>query len=944
MFANNNLISGNVTQTGGRIDNRGDIRGSADISGGLLVNHAGADIFGKTTISNTAQVTNAGGLRAVDVFENGFLFNGDTGTAGAVLNEGRVVNNGIVASLTNRGDGTFANNKEIAGNVVQTGGRIDNYGDIGGTAKISGGLLVNHLGAEIFDKTTISGAGQVTNAGTLAAVDVLGNDAFLFNATGGLTGGIYNTGKVINNGTVDSLLNAGGEFRNNSIIANLANVTGGTVSNLGRLEGGALVSGGGLINRKTILGLTVVRESGQIDNYGTTEAVAVQAGGTFLNLRTGTTGAVQNTGTFDNDGRVGSLVNAGAGTFINRFEITGDAEIRSGSMTNTGKVVGKTTVGGNGRVDNFRSLAAVDVKRNGIFVNDAGGTAGSVDNAGIANNAGTILSVNNLDGGQFTSTGTIQNGLNNAARGTAGISGTVNGAIDNDGTFVLLGDTTGNSTFVNDGRIFLGAGVGGAALTGLTSFTNNQNIFIDGALTIGASTFANDGSIVLQDGTSTSPGSTDDVFTVNGDITTPGFFFLDIDLSGAGPAADQVIINGNLDGTGAVVLNELNPAQRNLFSGGFIRLIDVADGYANTSRFSAFGLPVLDQGLINYYFVRHGNDWVLSSFVNPAAGSIAGSIALVNSLIGTVVNRPSSPFVSGIGYEPESPCGLGPWSRAVGGTASAEGETTGGFVPQLAKIDVHYGGVQFGGDLQCFNIGKSGWDIAIGGFGGYNLGKTSQSLETNQTATDFDQFFGGGYVSAAKGQFAAELQARLDYIDFVFDNPNLGLVDYEAEGIRTSLSGSASYALPMGDYIVVPTAGFSLSQMRTDNLVFNDVHSLEFDDEPVFVGFAGATIARNFLNDEKTAALRPFATATIYSDFGAEAKSIFTDSSTGEIENLSSQSLGTFGEVSLGLDYVKVLGENAAGVRQLNATVRGDARFSDRLLGGSATVQLRLQF
>jgi hypothetical protein len=31
-------------------------------------------------------------------------------------------------------------------------------------------------------------------------------------------------------------------------------------------------------------------------------------------------------------------------------------------------------------------------------------------------------------------------------------------------------------------------------------------------------------------------------------------------------------------------------------------------------------------------------------------------------------------------------------------------------------------------------------------------------------------------------------------------------------------------------------------------------------------------------------------------------------------------------------------------VRQLNATVRGDARFSDRLLGGSATVQLRLQF
>jgi len=104
------------------------------------------------------------------------------------------------------------------------------------------------------------------------------------------------------------------------------------------------------------------------------------------------------------------------------------------------------------------------------------------------------------------------------------------------------------------------------------------------------------------------------------------------------------------------------------------------------------------------------------------------------------------------------------------------------------------------------------------------------------------------------------------------------------------------------------------------------------------------TVARSFPNADQTALWQPFGTATIYTDFGAEAKSMLTSDTYDISEQLSSQGIGTFGEASAGLNYIRLLPENSKWGKQINATVRADAKFSDRLLAVGATAQLRLQF
>jgi hypothetical protein len=66
---------------------------------------------------------------------------------------------------------------------------------------------------------------------------------------------------------------------------------------------------------------------------------------------------------------------------------------------------------------------------------------------------------------------------------------------------------------------------------------------------------------------------------------------------------------------------------------------------------------------------------------------------------------------------------------------------------------------------------------------------------------------------------------------------------------------------------------------------------------------------------------------------------------TGTQQAVETENLGTFGEVSAGVNYIKILeGGSAGNPRELTATLRGDFKFSDQLLAGGLTASLRLQF
>ena len=102
-------------------------------------------------------------------------------------------------------------------------------------------------------------------------------------------------------------------------------------------------------------------------------------------------------------------------------------------------------------------------------------------------------------------------------------------------------------------------------------------------------------------------------------------------------------------------------------------------------------------------------------------------------------------------------------------------------------------------------------------------------------------------------------------------------------------------------------------------------------------------VARTFILANETSAIQPFVTGTIYSDFGDDQEVTFTDDMNPGILT-TTDNLGTFGEVSAGLNYRSLFGDGDGGLRELSASIRGDLTFSDRVLGGRLVGQVRLQF
>ena len=149
---------------------------------------------------------------------------------------------------------------------------------------------------------------------------------------------------------------------------------------------------------------------------------------------------------------------------------------------------------------------------------------------------------------------------------------------------------------------------------------------------------------------------------------------------------------------------------------------------------------------------------------------------------------------------------------------------------------------------------------------------------------------------------------------------------------------------------MVPTVGFAWSEMSTDSIAFGGTgtdagYRLTFEDSTRKIGFVGATLAKTFVQQADNSVLYAFATGTWYKDFADPTISIFdhdTDDSF-VAQELESENLGAYGEISVGANWIKVLGPKSRG-RQLSAGARVDARFGDNLDSVGVSGQLRWQF
>ena len=952
-----------IVQNSGTISNQGTGTFGAvtvnNTTGGVVTNASDATMT-MTALTNAATVTNQGMFTAEEIETTGTFTNTDgtvtvTGLEGlenggtltnqsdgvvtttlldnsgnlsnldtSVFNAAEVTNGGPTASLVNQGD-------------FNVTGMVSNTGSITTSGTFDSGLLQNYL-SFVNDGGTVGGT----------AADAIDNDGTLTNQNAGVLNAtdIDNSGNfsnldtsVVNTATFDnegagSLVNQG-DFNASGAVTNL-----NSINNTGTFDAASIDNDATFVNNGGIVGGTTpgsIDTSGTLTNQtaGVIFATDIDNSGTMSNLDTSTV----NGSTFDNVGSTSQLTNAGTMTL-------------TGAATNEGNI------------DNTGAFTALSFDNDGSVDNDGTFTA-PVDNSGSFDNSGTVIGAVSNSGG-FDNTGGITGDVDNDATGDFDHDGTITGDVSNSGAFQMAGmidgdfDNFADGTFTIDGNSTIDGALdnmgtlendgSGLTLAVTDGFINTGTIQSLDMFTIDTASIDNtSGRIDLG-----TDDAADDVLVLTGTVAG-GTLAFDIDLGDSTGATDQIVLSSL---TGNVLL-EFDT----LDSGAILNdPLQVVDGNAVSALLTSTGLPARS-GPLSYQVTQSSEGVFVNSVIDPGAAAVSGNLALVQSLIGTIVNRPSSPFVSGLAYESEDTCGSGAWARATGGRAEATSRTDNGQASLPATVDADFYGFVTGYDFGCFNSAGGEWDVAVGGILGINSGSTEQKvfevgvsgadivLTDNQISTtrsDFDQRYVGGYVAAARGAFTGDVQLRFENTDYEFDNESLGLYDEETSSNGTTLSASISYSHALSDTLTfVPTAGFGITRTSTDDLVFRDnsgteIGRIDFDDHTTKIGFVGGTLAHTTIAPSGTEAYNSFVTATYYEDFSDDMTSKYRIGN--DSQDLSTDPLGGFGELSVGLSYIKILDGEVGAAKQFNASVRADARFSDDVEAFSITAQARLQF
>lgn len=873
---------------------------------------------GTLTLQDGAAIVDAG---VVELAGDGILAVDDAETIGSLAG---VAGTGLTlnAGLTTGGNGastTMAGNISGAGTLTKTGagtfvlsGTNSNTGDI----EVTGGILALSGGAAVADLTEV----VTTSPGTVR-VD-----------TAEEIGSLNGSGAVVLNAT----LTTGGN--------GLATAVSGVISGGGSL----IMSGPGLMElsgANTYTGTTTVQNGSELDVSGSIVSNAtVNAGGVLAN--TGSVANVTNAGTYTaTAATTGALTNTGTST------VTGGTTASVTNNAGTTDLVGATITGSvtntAGTVTSTGITSALSVINSGTF--EAEGTL----DADVTNNAGgTFSTTAALNGGgeTFTNDGT----LNVINGGYTSLASLTNNEVVN-----VTGQTLSATSVTNNDRIILTSGTIGGAFTNAPDPVAGDP-YTGGQIQFNGASILSTGSISggRLDGTSAGADlDTADSFTLSAGTTLSGVTSI-LNVNSTAQDADQIIATGATISGGQYIFRELGGVALGNRS-------TVVVGSNNVTGFTvqnANGTATAFGGAVVYSLVADGADLALVQETSAGIGGIAAGVSLTQSLIGNVVNRPTSPFASGLAAE--EGCSRGGFARGTLGKASIEGSSTNSVSTRTSTVNADYYGVQGGYDFGC-NDGRffgGGWDAAFGALVGYNSGSTDQPVLVNTglgvdsvastTLTDFDQTYVGLYAVASRERLTADVQLRFDNTKFQLServNPDflgLGLSNEpEFDTDTVTFTARLSYQIPLNDkgLAFVPTGGFAYSRTSDASVTFDNGDVLALDSFTSTVGFVGGTIAKQSVSEDGLSGQAFFGSVNYYNDFGDDRTSTFT--SGGATEQISSSNIGGFGELSVGWNYVRILENGPAGAKQLNANVRADARFGGSVSDSySLTAQVRLSF
>ena len=538
------------------------------INNGPLINTGAIDVSLGTggTRQIIGDVDNQGTFRVTGTdftFANRFTNSGATEADG-----GNFTVTGANGFLDQIGTIASTNGAEF---IVQSGATLDGDLNAGEQVSVNSGLVIgdlNNAGTLIATSNT-SIAGTLNNLpGGVFRVDVFpGNNSnvtaddinnqgsleLTSNTTAGLTELTINNGPLINTGTIDVSLGAGGTRR---IIGDVDNQgtfrvtdTDFTFNNSFNNSGTTEVSGGNFI---------VSNSLGLLNQVGT--ITASNGGGFFVN----------GSATLDGDLAAGEQVTVDGGNIIGNFNNAGTLVATlntsiAGSLNNLTSGVFRVDVfpGSNSRVsaDDFNNQGLVEL---------TGSSAAGV----------TALTINN---GPLINTGTIDVSL--GAGGTRQIIGDV----DNQGTFrVTDTDFTFNNSFNNSGTTEVSGGnfivatsLGVLNQVGTITASNGGGFFVNGSATL-------DGDLAAGEQVTVNSGN------IIGDFNNAGTLIATLMASITGTLTNLA--------TGTFRVDTIPNADTNVFADDVVNqglLEIVANDTAGTTALTINNGPLVNTGMID---------------------------------------------------------------------------------------------------------------------------------------------------------------------------------------------------------------------------------------------------------------------------------------------------------------------------------------------------------
>lgn len=825
---------------------------------------------------------------------------------------------------------------------------------VGDAVVLDNGLTFNAAGAFAADSLQVTNGNALITAGGLtittgAGTVTVGSVPSAVPATLQLSAGTTLAATTLT-------LNSKGELTTNgAITATTVNVTEES-----RADVGATGSITGAVNVRDAATLNMAAGGasivGNVDIDGSRSNTTIGAGSTVtgnVSIDRGTlnvNGAI--TGTLTGIGGTNTVSVIGAGGSVGGLtDVTGLSNLSVSGALNGG------LTSGNRSVVDVQTGGGVTgpVIVNGGDVSFATGSTltGAVTlNTGTLTTAGTAAIVGNvtLNGGSLSGTGTLTGDLTIAAPASYNAGGLVQtGNVTNNGTFNVATGNHSAGTVDNNGLLTIADTRTLTATAGL----NNNGIVNLGAGTAGsiAATIAGDVTGGANSELRLQNRATGDTLTVTGNLTGTNTVYVDgaLNVPGGG-SVDTVVVNGNLDGDVTV---RVRPIQDYYALQNPIVVVD-AGSLGGSVTTSLEGLPQVSDSLILFSVAQNAatSNIELQSQINPAVGGVAAAVSSISSLIGTVINRPSGAFVSGIAFDTPGNCSTGTWVRATGGRMAADVATVNNTGTSITSSGItEFGGIQGGLDFGCFEAFNGGWDVSAGLLVGSNQGWFSQFSGSGElTRGDFDQYFFGGYVAVSTGNWSGEMQLRHETGDMIFNNQPLSLSNSELSFSGYAISGSVTYRHALDNsWSLLPTAGFAVSHNEVSALQFtngpnNIVGAMQVEDHTNKTTFVGATFSKTIIDAANASAASHFITATYYQDHSGSRSSVFTTVNNSGSASLTTDEIGNFGEISVGTSYVKLLSNNPGSIRQLNASVRTDWRFGGEVEGASLTAQMRLQF